>query len=412
MEPLHTLIAAADQAMQTDRPDDAFRLWSQVLARDANHPRALLHLGQHALYYDRDLAQANALLQRAAMADPKNPVVALNRASVARAANDAENEMAALTQALTLDPYFLPALLAKGALYERLGKTRQAAQTYTHVLTIAPHEPPPWLIEPLKKARAVVDANRAALDKFLDGKLKAARTRHGAAPRFEEAKDVMIGAKRIQAQAPTLLHYPRLPAIPFYHDSEFPWLAELASATDIIRGELLALLKTQDSDFAPYVKHPAGVPLNQWAELNHSSRWGAYFLWQDGEKQKEACKLCPQTAAILAKMPMAQVDGAAPSAFFSALKPKTLIPPHTGVTNTRLVVHLPLIIPNGCWYRVGNETREWVEGKPWVFDDTIEHEAWNGSDVPRYILIFDIWNPYLSEGERDMVCDLLTGCKD
>ena len=384
----------------------------QVLARDAGHPRALLHLGQHALYYDRNIAQAHALLQRAAAADPKNPVVALNRASVARAEGNAEAEMAALTQALTLDPYFLPALLAKGALYERLGKPRLAAKTYSHVLTIAPAEPPPWLAEPLQKARALVEANRAALDQFIEEKLKAVRARHGAAPRFDEAKDVMTGAKRIHVQAPTLLHYPRLPAIPFYHDGEFPWLETLGKATDTIRDELQALLKQQDSDFAPYVKHPAGVPLNQWAELNHSTRWGAYFLWQDGVRQEDACRLCPETAAVLAKMPMADVPDAAPSAFFSCLKPKTRIPPHTGVTNTRLVVHLPLIVPPGCTYRVGNETREWVVGKPFVFDDSIEHEAWNGSDAPRYILIFDIWNPYLSDAERDMVRTLLAAHRD
>jgi aspartyl/asparaginyl beta-hydroxylase (cupin superfamily) len=398
--------------MQTNRPDDAFRLWSQVLARDANHPRALLHLGQHALYYDRNIAQAASLLDRAAAADPKNPVVALNRASVARAAGDADAEMAALTQALTLDAYFLPALLAKGALYERLGKPRQAAKIYANVLSIAPPEPPPWLAEPLAKARALVEANRAALNEFFDARLAEARAEYGTVPRFEEARDILTGAKRIQPQAPTLLHYPRLPAIPFYQDSEFPWLEELGKATGMIRDELQTLLAKQDSDFAPYVKHPAGVPLNQWAELNHSPRWGAWFLWQDGVRRDEACAQCPETASLLARMPMADVADAAPSAFFSCLKPKTRIPPHTGVTNTRLIVHLPLIVPPGCTYRVGNETREWVVGKPFVFDDSIEHEAWNGSDDPRYILIFDIWNPYLSDGERALVRALLAAHKD
>jgi aspartyl/asparaginyl beta-hydroxylase (cupin superfamily) len=38
-----------------------------------------------------------------------------------------------------------------------------------------------------------------------------------------------------------------------------------------------------------------------------------------------------------------------------------------------------------------------------VFDDTIEHEAWNDSDVPRAILIFDVWNPQLTSLERDLV---------
>jgi hypothetical protein len=38
-----------------------------------------------------------------------------------------------------------------------------------------------------------------------------------------------------------------------------------------------------------------------------------------------------------------------------------------------------------------------------VFDDTIEHTAWNDSDEPRAVLIFDIWNPEVSPEERAMV---------
>lgn len=88
---------------------------------------------------------------------------------------------------------------------------------------------------------------------------------------------------------------------------------------------------------------------------------------------------------------------------FSLLRPQTRIPPHTGVANVRLVVHLPLIVPPGCGFRVGNETRIWREGEAWVFDDTIEHEAWNDSDRDRYVLIFDVWNPRLSPAERELI---------
>jgi len=92
-----------------------------------------------------------------------------------------------------------------------------------------------------------------------------------------------------------------------------------------------------------------------------------------------------------------------PTAFFSILDAHTHIPPHTGVTNTRLTVHLPLVLPGQCTFRVGDDKREWRLGEAWVFDDTIEHEAWNDSDVPRAILIFDIWNPYLTGAERALV---------
>ena len=42
-----------------------------------------------------------------------------------------------------------------------------------------------------------------------------------------------------------------------------------------------------------------------------------------------------------------------------------------------------------------------------MFDDTIEHEAWNNSDETRVILIFDVWNPLLSEVERALVREML-----
>jgi aspartyl/asparaginyl beta-hydroxylase (cupin superfamily) len=71
--------------------------------------------------------------------------------------------------------------------------------------------------------------------------------------------------------------------------------------------------------------------------------------------------------------------------------------------NARLICHVPLIVPEGCGFRVGNETRRWEVGKALIFDDTIEHEAWNDSKEDRLLLIFDIWRPELSEVERKAV---------
>jgi aspartyl/asparaginyl beta-hydroxylase (cupin superfamily) len=106
-------------------------------------------------------------------------------------------------------------------------------------------------------------------------------------------------------------------------------------------------------------------------------------------------------------LPQPHVAGRSPAAMFSVLRPRTRIPPHHGIANTRLVLHLPLILPEGCGFRVGNETRSWKIGEAWVFDDTIEHEAWNDSDQSRTILICDLWNPRLSEEERAMISRLM-----
>jgi aspartyl/asparaginyl beta-hydroxylase (cupin superfamily) len=105
----------------------------------------------------------------------------------------------------------------------------------------------------------------------------------------------------------------------------------------------------------------------------------------------------------LADAPLARVKGRSPAVLFSLLRPATRIPPHNGFVNTRLICHLPLIVPRGCRFRVGNDTRVPVEGKAWIFDDTIEHEAWNDSAETRVILLFEIWRPELTVEERRLV---------
>ena len=120
-------------------------------------------------------------------------------------------------------------------------------------------------------------------------------------------------------------------------------------------------------------------------------------------RQDENCARCPATAAALEKLPLLDIKAKGPTALFSILDSHSRIPPHTGSDNVRATVHLPLIVPEGCGFRVGSQTRIPAVGSAWTFDDTIEHEAWNGSDEPRAILIFDIWNPLLTEPERAAV---------
>jgi aspartyl/asparaginyl beta-hydroxylase (cupin superfamily) len=97
---------------------------------------------------------------------------------------------------------------------------------------------------------------------------------------------------------------------------------------------------------------------------------------------------------------MPHIAARSPMALFSSLRPGTHIAPHNGLLNTRLICHLPLIAPPGCTFRVGNETREWRQGKTIIFDDSIEHEAWNDAATIRIVLLFEIWRPELAAEER------------
>jgi aspartate beta-hydroxylase len=409
------LAIAARQRMRMGQLEQAAQLWRELLGLAPDHPQALFHLGQHALY-TRDLTAARNLLERAAAAAPKEPSVLLNLSFVFRATGDTRGEMEALTRALTIDPYFYPALLAKGMLLERTGEKKQAARTYKDVLTIAPPDAhlPADLRAPMQHARVVVDENAAALDAYLNEWLAAVRARHAGEKldRFEECRDVTLGRKKIYTQQPSMLHIPALPAIQFYDDGQFPWLSRLEAAADTIRDELHVVLREDADEMRPYVSHPDGAPIDQWAELNHSPRWSVFFLWENGERNERNCARCPRLAALLDEIPMMDLEGFSPTVMFSILSAHTHIPPHSSVTNARLVVHMPLIAPKGCRFRVGNEIREWTYGKAWVFDDTIEHEAWNDSDEVRVILMIDIWNPHLTPAERELVTGLLNGVRE
>ena len=185
-----------------------------------------------------------------------------------------------------------------------------------------------------------------------------------------------------------------------FRANTFPWLAEIESKTATIRDELATILAEDASLIRPYVTLPPGTPANKWSGLNHSLQWGALHLWKDGRRDDAVCARAPQTAAAIEALPLSDLPQRTPTVFFSLLQPGAHLPAHTGVSNVRAIAHLPLIVPRGASFRVGGETRDWREGEAWVFDDTIEHEAWNRSDELRAILIFDVWNPHITAQER------------
>jgi aspartyl/asparaginyl beta-hydroxylase (cupin superfamily) len=157
------------------------------------------------------------------------------------------------------------------------------------------------------------------------------------------------------------------------------------------------------SRFEPYVKGNPMRPHHEQKGMLNNPDWSAFYLWKDGEIVAENAARCPLTMRTLEGVPLTRVKNRSPSVLFSLLRPGAHIPPHSGLANTRLICHLPLIVPRDCAFRVGNDVRVPVEGKAWVFDDTIEHEAWNSSDQIRVILLFEIWRPDLSAEERGLV---------
>lgn len=362
----------------------------------------------------RDASAALRLIEEALAASPGDIDLRLQKAMALRLAGDLKGALAALDAALDLEPYHFVALLSKAAVVERLSGPRKAWQIYRNALKILPEPLPPNLQPAVDRARQVVEETTDALMAYLADRTAPIRSRmdRTAGQRFDEGLQIHAGRTRNYPSEGILLTYPRLPAIPFFDREQFPWFPELEAATDMIRGELEGVLSTMDADFAPYINVPPGAPVNQWEELNRSRRWSSLFLWKDGERQEEPCRRCPGTAALLDRLPLARQPGFAPTVIFSALEANTRIPPHTGSTNARLLVHLPLILPGPARFRVGNETRSWKLGEAWAFDDSIDHEAWNDADALRVIMILDIWNPLLTEAEREGVTTLFNARND
>jgi aspartyl/asparaginyl beta-hydroxylase (cupin superfamily) len=373
---------------------------TQNAAAEANQ------LGMQALQAG-DARAAAGHFQRACEADAGAGELRLNLATARRLLGDDAGERSALEAALDLDRRNLMALIRLAQLHERRHEEVEAARQWSAVLSLggAISEPSPDFGALLGHAKAYVGAHNrqlgASLDAVLARDLDAAS--EGERRRVSAAVDVMLGRRQVFANECHGLHYPFLPADEFFDREHFPWLAELEAATAEIRAELDAILADRDNGLTPYVEQPSGVPENKWTPLDRSLDWGALHLWRDGARDDQACARAPKTAALVDSLPLCRIPGRAPAVFFSILKAGKRIPPHTGVTNVRSIVHLPLIVPDGCTFRVGGETRPWVEGEAFVFDDTIEHEAHNPADRDRAVLIFDVWNPHLSEAERAMI---------
>jgi aspartate beta-hydroxylase len=409
------LMAACDRALTERRDADAARALREAEAILPEHPLVLHERARRALGAG-DARAARALLERTVAIAPRHPPFWLSLADVLRVLAFADEELAALEQVLKIDPAHPLALLRKGAVLDRLGKRRSASITYGNALaTLNPELKLPPAIEALvAEARRRVAEGSAELDEVIGRRLGSMRAAHGVRERrrFERCVEHLLGRARIHEPKPTFMLFPFLRNYEFYERSDFPWLDAIEAATDAIRDECLGVLSDDAEGIRPYVAYRDGLPLAQWAELNNSRRWGAYFLWNQSERVEDHIARCPRTAAVLAVAPRVDIPGRGPTAFFSILDARTTIPTHHGVTNTRLTVHVPLVIPPACGFRVGSETREWKVGEAWVFDDTIEHAAWNGSDAPRAILIFDIWHPELTELERDLVRETTVALAD
>ncbi len=178
--------------------------------------------------------------------------------------------------------------------------------------------------------------------------------------------------------------YPDLPSRPWHDPRDFPLVRYLESSYPAIRAEILALADTRFH--------------RESERIARTGDWDVAFFYERGRRHDEVCAACPVTAHGIEAHPT--IRTAAGLVYVSRMRAATHISSHRGPTNLRVRCHLAIKVPTGdCAIRVADRTRRWQEGKCLVFDDYLDHEAWNHTDEDRIVLIVDLWNPGLSPTE-------------
>lgn len=409
---VYRLIRQVRRAIQKGDLTEAGEQCKVLLNHQPDYEAALSFLSDQALQQN-GVQEAAAWAKRGIGVLPNSAILHFNLGCALEKSNSYSAARDAFIRALQCNPELLLARFYLASQEEQLGNSETALKLYAQALTSAKksgmldsgHQ---YSHDVHKRVNHAIATVQNAREHLLSEAFQPLLQRHGytALQRVLRAFDVYLGKAQVQwphpLQRPTFLLIPDLPPQAWFEREQFPFLAEIESLVDVIRQEFLNIL-AEDDEFRPYVDMPDNAPAaSVWRELNRSPRWSAYHLFRHGQRIEEHCKRCPKTVAALERLPIMRVPDHSPEALFSVLKPRTHIPPHTGVVNGRLTVHLPLIVPPNCGaLKAGEEARTWQEGQCLIFDDSMFHEAWNDSDSTRVVLIFDIWNPYLTDAERE-----------
>lgn len=352
-------------------------------------------------------ADAVPHLRRIAESGQATPPVWVALAMAHKALGQADAKLAALQRALGGDPRDLRALLMTADHHAETGDTRAASAYYDAVVKVAVAN---GSVEPALQAevgRAQHMRERYAADYEAHLVRTLGDLSGPEARRVRGSLDLLLGKTELYLQQPKNFYFPELPNIHYAQRADFPWLDQIEAATDDIRAELMTILE-EDAGFSPYVEAEPNRPFFDDHGMLGNPNWSAFYIWKGGTLIPENAARCPATVEALKDAPLCRIPGRTPSVLFSLLRPGAHIQPHHGFTNARYICHLPLIVPSDCAMRVGSDTRPWVEGQACVFDDSIEHEAWNRHpDRLRVVMIFDVWRPELSETERKLVADIL-----
>lgn len=393
---------------------DAMPLFQSLLEIHPNHVEARNAMAVAALR-SGELARARAHLGAALAAAPDDALTLNHWAQMQQAEGDVSGALQTYARLLDQEPSLYSVRLAFARLLEATGDRGAAARQYFRAIRQAQRagrwlsldSTPAGLRPQVTHAMALVDQQRRAIcDSVFAplvqtfGRAALARVSDFIAVQLGEANYAPADAR----QRPTGMAFPGLPQSPYLDPRRIAGVAELEAQTHAILAELQGVLGRdagREQVFASQRLADAFLRSDRGP-----ATWDGYYFYRHGHRNETNASRCPVTMAAIDRLPLARVRGYGPEVLFSTLGPGTHLRPHHGVTNTRVVCHLPLIVPPDCVLRVAGEPHHWRFGEVVAFDDTYSHEALNGSAQTRVVLIFDVWHPDLSPAECTAVCAL------
>ncbi len=406
------LTNCAEALVRDGRLEEAEQVYHRILEAAPHHLPALTFLAMRA-YETGNLEESLLRLQNAIRINPKSAQLQENLAMVRHRQRLPENALDAIDRAIQLAPERAVAHLHRGMILEDLGRERDALLCFGKALKLEPvlrtsPASQPFGIQKLA-AHAIgrlAPLRLAAIDQAAQEieDLFASKLPDRAREFLDIFKGLKAPAYEDAQQHPDFLFYPGLGPKPWFERGEFPWIKAFEAETPGILAEYRSLVSESQSSTPeqPYVAEGARES-RIWKELAGSLAWSSFHLYRSGNPAPSVIQRCPRTFSALKHLPLARGQSHAPEVFFSILKPGTRLPPHHGLSNAKLTIHLGLVIPDRCGMKVGGETRQWREGRALIFDDSFRHEAWNAHATPRAVLIADIWNPALAPIEQELV---------
>jgi hypothetical protein len=204
-------------------------------------------------------------------------------------------------------------------------------------------------------------------------------------------------------QRPHVFLVPGLAPVPVFAREDLPWSEALEAATAQIREEFLAVQESIADAARPYLEPGAAAMGDDWQPLADSLNWSAFHLYKQAVPNEDLLALFPRTLAALREVPLLDRRDAPQEVLFSVLRGGQHIPPHYGLANTDVTVHLPLVTSSAAGIRVCERDYGWREGKVFAFDDAFYHESWNRASALRVNLLFEAWHPDLGTDERGAI---------